>query len=205
MTVPLEATLAEFGLSAAEYAVAWHVADTAVTSRSSLAEWTAAQVHGPSPARLSFDECLAAVDALLARALLIRLTPDDLARDAARWRAEALPVADLAVPAREPGDVDLTQAGADLMRAVAARLNPGVVAPRSSYVELGDGAFRALGETAESCTRCARGLVSFPPAGVRGASLVPPEMGELRAVGPWWYSRFERVETGFEIVIRFAV
>lgn len=205
MTARFDEALAEVGLSVAEWAVLRHVADTVVAPRAVLAEWTADNLPGPVPATVTVDDCAAAIGSLLARGLLVELTADDIEQDVSRWRAEALPVTFGVHLRREPGDVDLTQRGADAVGAVEARLRDAPRAPVSGYADGEPGVVRAFGETEESCTRTARGLLAYPPAELVGASLVPPEIEPIRPIGPWWYSRFERVERGYEIVIRFAL
>jgi len=204
MTAPLADALAQLGLSAPEYAVLWHVQDTVVARRPVLAEWSARNLPNVLPSTITHDDCDAAIGSLLARALLVELTDDDVARDLARWRSEAHPVCVGVDLRREPGDIDLTELGAEAMRAVEALTATSPRAPLSGYIDEHGGVFRALGETVESCSRVARGLIAYPPHNVRGASIMPPEVSPAQPIGPWWHSRYERVERGYEIVIRFA-
>jgi len=204
MTVTLDDALAQLGLSAPEYAVLWQVRDTVVAPRPVLAEWTARNLPDTVPSTIAHEDCVAAIASLLARGLLVELSDEDVARDLARWRSEAHPVCFGVDLRREPGDVDLTERGAETIRAVEALTATAPRPPLGSYIDEHDGVFRALGETAESCSRVASGLVAYPPHNVRGASIVPPLVSPAKPIGPWWYSRFERVERGYEIVIRFA-
>ena len=63
---------------------------------------------------------------------------------------------------------------------------------------------RVFGETAASCHDAASKVVariaqppwSWPPEAV--------QRDPLRWMGPWWYGRYERVATGFELVVRRA-
>lgn len=198
-----KAILDEAGLSSAEYAVLWHVRDTVVQPRDVIADWTARHLPNVVPPDLTFEDCRRATDSLIDRGLLIELSDADIETDLARWRAEPLPVSWGVDRDRRPGDVDLTESGFRLMEAIAQRERPDRTrSPNMGWNDETTGLIRVFGETPESCQRQLEAVVGrideTPWRWPRDSFRVEP----MRSIGPWWYSRFERAPTGFEIAVR---
>ena len=173
----------EAGVSEAEYAVLWHVRDTVVQPRDVLASWTAQNLPNVVASDITVDDCLRAIDSLIERGLLVELSAADIEADRARWRAEPLPVSWGVDRDRHPGDIDLTEAG--------FRVMPRQRSLRAGYNDESAGSIRVFGETEESCTRQLQSIVDRLPPGSF-------EVGPMQPLGPWWFSRFERVPGGFE-------
>lgn len=198
----VSALLRTVGLSPAEYAVLWHVRDTVVQPRDVLASWTADNLPNNVPSNIAVDDCVRAIEALVGRALLVELTAEDIVVDLARWRAEELPVSWGVDRDRYPGDIDLTEAGFRVVEDVTSREFPDLKrSPVEGYDDTSAGTIRVFGETEDSCRRAVTHVLArigeAPwrwPAGAVAES--------LRPLGPWWYSRFERIPTGFEILLR---
>jgi hypothetical protein len=160
--------------------------------------------NGPSD--ITVNDCLQAVDSLIRRGLLIELSNSDIDADLARWRSESLPVSWGVDRDRYPGDVDLTETGFRLTVAITQQEFPDL--KRSSmtgYNNETPGLIRVFGESEESCERQLKSVVDridkTPWRWPRESFQSEP----MRPLGPWWYSRFERVPTGFEIVVRRTI
>lgn len=199
----LSAILSDVGLSSAEYAVLWHVSDTVVQPRDVLAAWVAAYHPNDVPRELSVEDCLRATDSLIHRGLLVELTAAEIEADLARWRAEPLPVSFGVDRERRIGDVDLTELGFRSIEAVTRREFPDMKrAPLVGYNDEAGGVIRVFGETEETCQRAAEHTVARIDQTPWHWPRDSAHMDAIRALGPWWYSRFERVPDGFEIVVR---
>jgi hypothetical protein len=203
MTNALSAILGEAGISPAEYAVLWHVRDTVVQPRDVIADWTARNLPNVVPSDITFEECLRSVDSLIHRGLLVELSVADIEADLARWRKERLPVSWGVDRDRYPGDVDLTEQGFRLIEVVTQQQFPNLKpSPMMGYNYETPGLIRVFGETEESCKRQLQSVVErideTPWRWPRDSFQTEP----MRALGPWWYSRFERVPTGFEVPVR---
>ena len=199
----LSAILKNVGISSAEYAVLFHVRDTVVQPRDVIAGWTAANLPNVVPADITVEDCLQATDSLIRRGLLIELTAADVEADLSRWRTEALPVSWGVDRDRHPGDVDLTETGFRLMEAITQQEFPDLKrSPLVGYNNDAPDVIRVFGETEGSCERAVKNVVArideTPWRWPRDSVQLEP----MRPLGPWWYSRFERVSTGFEIVVR---
>lgn len=199
----LESILKSAGISPAEYAVLWHVRDTVVQPREEISWWTAAYLPNNVPAEISLEDCRQATDALIRRGLLVELTAEDIEADLSRWRAEPLPVSWGVDRDRYPGDVDLTEAGFRLIESVnqeefPTRTRSPVVGYNNDTPDL----IRVFGETEESCRRAVDNVIAridqHPWRWRREAAHVDA----MQPLGPWWYSRFERVPTGFQVAVR---
>jgi hypothetical protein len=79
--VDLVQALSDIGLTFAEYAVLWHVRDTVVLKRDGLAFWVCHHLPNNVPKDIGLDDCLAAIDTLVRRGLLIELTEADIQAD----------------------------------------------------------------------------------------------------------------------------
>lgn len=70
------------------------------------------------------------------------------------------------------------------------------------YNDEAPGLIRVFGETEESCERQVQNVVDrideTPWRWPRDSF----QLEAMRPLGPWWYSRFERVPTGFEVAVR---
>ncbi|MGE0550629.1 MAG: hypothetical protein AB7O24_08660 [Kofleriaceae bacterium] len=191
------------GVSPAECAVLWQVRDTVVQPRGVIAVWTAARAHDVLPVHLTVEDCVRSIDALIRRGLLIELTEQDIDADLARWSAEPMPVSWGVDRERAPGDVDLTEHGFARIESIIQQLEPR--SERSPLAGCSDDecdVIRVFGETEDSCRRELGRLIKRidqPPWGWPRTSL---RVDPIQPSGPWWYSRFERVEAGFEAVIR---
>lgn len=203
MNKALSAILRDAGISPAEYAVLWHVQDTVVQPRYVIADWTARNLPNTGSSDLTFEDCLRSVDSLIHRGLLIELSAADIEADLARWKSEPLPVSWGVDRGRNPGDVDLTEHGFGLMDALTRQQFPNLErSPLMGYNDETPGLIRVFGETEESCKRQLQSVVEridetpwhWPEASF--------EVEPMRPLGPWWHSRFARVPTGFEVVVR---
>jgi hypothetical protein len=199
----LRAILENVGLSPAEYAVMWHVRDTVVQPRDVISAWTADNLPNNVPANISLEDCLQATDALVRRGLLVELTAEDIETDLARWRAEPLPVSWGVDRDRYPKDVDLTEAGFRMIESISEQEFPNLKrSPVMGYNDEAPNLIRVFGETEESCRRAVENVVarieqkpwSWPRGSVQVADMEP--------LGPWWYSRFERIPSGFQVAVR---
>jgi hypothetical protein len=203
MAKAFSAILNEAGIAPAEYAVLWHVRDTVVQPRKAIAGWAASNLPNNVPSDITVDDCLQAVDWLIRRGLLIELSNSDIDADLARWGSESLPVSWGVDRDRHPGDVDLTETGFRLTVAITQQEFPDLKrSPMMGYNNEGPSLIRVFGESEESCGRQLKSVVDrideTPWRWPRESFQVEP----MRPLGPWWYSRFERVPTGFEIVVR---
>jgi len=192
------------GLTPAEYAVLWHVHDTLVAPREVLAAWVAEHLPRDVPSELTVDQCRLAIEALINAGALVELTAADLEHDRARWRAEPLPVSGGVDRGRAVGEVDLTAAGFQRITGVIHHLGPGARAPRVGYDDRVPGVIRVFGETADRCHAAAARVIARIAQPPWSWPRETAQRGPLRSLGPWWYGRYERVPTGFEIVVRRA-
>ena len=199
----LSAILKSAGISSSEYAVLWHVRDTVVQPREVISAWTADHLPNNVPTDISLEDCLRATDALIRRALLIELTAEDIEADLARWRAEPLPVSWGVDRDRYAKDVDLTEAGFRVIQSISEQEFP--TRKRSPVVGYNDETpdlIRVFGETEESCRRAVDNVIAridqmpwkWPRDSIR--------VDSMQRLGPWWYSRFECVPTGFQVAVR---
>ena len=201
--VELAKALFDVGLTFAEYAVLWHVRDTVVLEREGLAFWVCHHLPNNVPKDIGLDDCVAAIEALVRKGLLIELTNADIQADLARWRTEPIPVSWGVDRSREVGDVDLTEAGFRVEERVSRTTGPGFArTPAQGYNDEDAGVIRVFGENEEACQRAVMHLVDridqVPWHWSRSAIQLEP----IREIGAWWVSRFERVPTGFEIAVR---
>jgi hypothetical protein len=197
----LSAILENVGISAAEYAVLWHVRDTVVQPRDVIAEWTAANLPNVVSADITVEDCLRATDSLIRRGLLIELTAADIEADLARWRAEALPVSWGVDRDRHPRDVDATETGFRLIEDITRQQFP-ERSPVVGYNAEAPGLIRVFGETEAGCQNAVTHVVARIEEAPWRWPRDSARTDAMRLLGPWWYSRFERVSTGFEIVVR---
>jgi len=199
----LESFLATYSLSPAEYTVLFHVADSLVVSRAALGDWVSRQLPRVVDGDLSLAACDRAVESLIARALLVELTQAEIDADAVRWRGESLAVSFGATSERCAGDVDVTEDGFRILERINAAQHGGPLAPRSGYDDRCPGVVRVLGETEAACRRqvdaVLAGLHDAPWRWPPGSTVEP-----MRRCGPWWHARHERVDDGFEMVLRRA-
>ena len=203
MVKALSTILGEAGVTPAEYAVMWHVGDTVVQPRDAIAFWTASNLPNNVPADITVEECLQAVDSLIRRSLLVELSTSDIEVDLARWRNESLPVSWGVDRDRYVGDVDLTEAGFRLMESVTQQEFPDLKrSPLMGYNNETPGMIRVFGETEESCERQLKNVVDRIDETPWRWSRDSFQVEAMRPLGPWWYSRFERVPTGFEVAVR---
>jgi hypothetical protein len=203
MTKAQSVILGDAGISPAEYAVMWHVRDTVVQPREVIADWTARNLPNVVPSDITFEDCLRSVDSLIHRGLLVELSAADIDTDLLRWKTETIPVSWGVDRDRYPGDVDLTEQGFRVIGAVTQQQYPHL--KRSPMMGCNNetlGLIRVFGETEESCERQLQSVVKrideTPWRWPRDSFRVEP----MRPLGPWWYSRFERAPTGFEVVVR---
>lgn len=195
--------LSDAGITFAEYAVLWHVRDTVVVKRDGLAFWVCHHLPNHVPKDIGLDDCLAAIDTLVRRGLLIELTDADIQGDLARWRAEPIPVSWGVDRRREVGDVDLTEAGFLVEESVARLTCPSQArTPAQGYNDEQADMIRVFGETEEACQRAAQHLVERIDQAPWCWSRSAIELEPVQAIGAWWVSRFERVTTGFELAVR---
>lgn len=197
MTKPLSDLLSDASLSPTEYAVMGQIADGITAARDCLAEQTAQSSSNFAPAD-SVEACLNAIVSLLRKGLLIELSPADIEADLARWRAEPFPVSVGVNRDRFSGDIDLTEAGFQLLRSIEhqefpERQHP----PRASHNDDDPEFLRLFGETEDILTTNNEILPGLPRD--------PSRREPIRRLGPWWYSRFELVPTGFEILVHRTV
>ena len=202
MSRALSSILGEAGISPADYAVLWHVHDTVVRAREVIADWTARNLPGVVPPDITFADCLRSVDSLIRRGLLVELSAAEIEADLLRWRSEPLPVSWGVDRDRYPGDVDLTEQGFRLMEAVTRQQFPDLKrSPMTGYNTETPGLIRVFGETEESCQRQLQSVVDR----IDGTPWCWPrdafQVESMSPLGPWWYSRFERVPTGFEVAV----
>lgn len=181
----------------------WHVRDTVVQPHDAIALWTASNLPNNVPADITVEEWLQAVDSLICRGLLIELSTFDIEVDLARWQSESLPVSWGVDRDRYAGDVDLTEAGFRLMESVTQQEFPDIKrSPMMGYNDEAPGLIRVFGETEQSCERQLKNVVErideTPWRWPRDSF----QLEAMRPLGPWWYSRFERVPTGFEVAVR---
>jgi hypothetical protein len=190
------------GLTVAEYAVMFHVLDTVVAHRGALAAH--AQWNPPHVARgsLSIAECLAAVESCISRGWLEEFTSSRIATELERWRGEPLPKS-FGVDLRwSPGDIDVTYPGHDWW----VSHFPGWTArhPAHGYDDSGRPvSLDVFGETEAACLDQVQSLTKplHFPSGYQEAKVVKIE--PVISMGPWWWSRFERIDTGFMTRIHF--
>ncbi|MGE0868588.1 MAG: hypothetical protein AB7P03_08500 [Kofleriaceae bacterium] len=202
---PMEflAILEGAGVTPSECAVLWQVRNTAVMSRGMTGVWASAHARSALPVHPTVEDCIRATDALISRGLLIELTADDIQADLVRWNSEPLPLSWGVDRERCPGDVDFTEAGFQRIESIMRQLYPRIDrSPLSGCNDDERDAIRVFGETQESCREELNRIVARidqPPWGwARSALRIDP----MQASGPWWYSRFERVDAGFQTVIR---
>ncbi len=199
----LFAVLKNMGISPAEYAVLWHVRDTVVQPRDVIAGWTAANLPNVVPADITVEDCLRATDSLIRRGLLIELTAADIDTDLSRWRTESLPVSWGVDRDRHPSDVDLSETGFRLIEDITRQQFPEMKrSPVVGYNDDATDAIRVFGETEESCQHAVKSIVARIDESPWRWPRDSVQVDAMRLLGPWWYSRFERVSTGFEIVVR---
>lgn len=190
------------GLSPAEYAVMWHVRDTVVQRRDVIAAWAADHVPNNVPAEISLEECLQATDALIRRGLLVELRAEDIAADLARWRAEPLPVSWGVDRERYPGDVDLTETGFRLIESICEQEFPDRKrSPVMGYNDERPNVIRVFGETEETCRRALENLIARIEQQPWNWPRDSVQVGDVEPLGPWWYSRFERIPSGFQVSV----
>lgn len=190
-----------FGISPAEYAVMWHVRDTVVQPRDMIADWAASYPPNDVPVAITVEDCLGAIDALICRGLLVELTVADIEADLARWRAEPLPVSSGVDLRRRPGDVDLTEKGFQLIEAVM-RVGYPERSPLYGYNDETPGVIRVFGETEECCQHRAKQYMASVDEAPWRWPRDSAQIDAMHPLGPWWYSRFELVSSGFVIAIR---
>ena len=173
-------------------------------SRATSSQTGQLETH-PTTSRLTvmFEECLRSVESLIHRGLLVELSAADIQVDLVRWKNETLPVSWGVDRDRYPGDVDLTEQGFRLMESITQQQFPNrKPSPMMGYNNETPELIRVFGETEESCKRQLQSVVErineTPWRWPRGSFQVE----NIRPVGPWWYSRFERAPTGFEILLR---
>lgn len=199
----LAQALSDLGLTFPEYAVLWHVRDTVVLDRQGLAFWVCHHLPNNVPKEIDLDQCLEAIDMLVRKGLLIELTEVDIQDDLARWREEPIPVSWGVDRDRGVGDVDLTEAGFRAAETVSRLMHPDPKPrPVQGYNDEDPGVIRVFGETEAACQAAVGFLVDRIDQTPWRWSRTEIQVEPARPIGPWWFSRFERVPTGFEIVIR---
>lgn len=197
MTKPLSDLLSDASLSPTEYAVLGQIAEGITAARDCLAEQTSQSSANFAPAD-SVEACLDAINSLLRKGLLLELTPADIEADLARWRAEPFPVSIGVDLTRSPGDIDFTDAGFQLLRSIEQQQSPDRPhPPRSSRNDDDPEFLRLFGETEDTLIKNNEILP--------GLSRDPSRREPVRHLGPWWYSRFELVPTGFELLVHRTV
>jgi hypothetical protein len=203
MTKAQSTILSDAGVLPAEYAALWHVHDTVVQPRDVIADWTARNLPNVVPSDITFEDCLRSIDSLIHRGLLVELSAADIDTDLLRWKNETLPVSWGVDRDRYPGDVDLTEQGFRVMGAITQQQFPHLeCSPMMGYNNETPGLIRVFGETEESCERQLQSVVErigeTPWRWPRDSFRIE----HMRPLGPWWYSRFERAPTGFEVLLR---
>jgi hypothetical protein len=195
--------LQEFGISSAQYAVLWHVRDTVVVPRDELSTWTADNLPNSVPSDITVEDCVQATDALIRRGLLVELTAEDIETDLARWRAEPLPVSWGVARNRRPKDVDLTEAGFRLIESITEQEFPNQRrSPVAGYRDEAPDLIRVFGETEETCRRAVDAVIDRIDQNPWGWPRRSVQVGDIEPLGPWWYSRFERIPSGFQVAVR---
>ena len=199
----LLAILKSVGISAAEYAVLWHVRDTVVQPREEIAWWTAAHLPNNVPADISLDDCREATDSLIKRGLLVELTAEDIEADLSRWRNEPLPVSWGVDRDRYPKDVDLTEAGFHAIESINRQEFSNLTrSPAVGYNDETADLIRVFGETEESCRRAVDNVIARIEQKPWNWPRDSVQVADMEPLGPWWYSRFERIRSGFQVAVR---